>query len=122
MLSISPVSGFLWQLFIAPWSLGHIPCCSSHWGLQLRWHSEGLPTSWQEATEEKPNILEALMRQCYAQVKCDNTSSEFKLPTRFVSSGRVHNPECPKTTQMSLLRQHRCLKKVLENCPPCFAA
>lgn len=34
------------------------------------------------------------------------------------------SPECAETetAQVELLRQHRCLKKVLENCPPCLAA
>lgn len=64
-------------------------------------------------------------RQCYAQSQCDNIGSEFKLPT---SSGQAHtpSPECTETepTQMPKegLKKSECLKKVLENCPPCLAA
>lgn len=83
LLSISPVIGFLWQVFLAPWSLIHMPCCSSYWGLELGEFSEGLPRSRQEAAEEESNTWEALTRPCYAQGKCDNIGSEFQLPTRF---------------------------------------
>lgn len=111
LLSISPVIGFLWQVFLAPWSLIHMPCCSSYWGLELGEFSEGLPRSWQEAAEEESNTWEALTRPCYAQVNVTILALNSSSPQDSAAQVRrtPPSPECTETepTQMSLPRQHR---------------